>query len=62
MLGLLGALDPYKRKLNKTKGSTGSSQGLPVSEAIHKNTNAQDGNRQGVYMFDITYIWKSIMT
>ena len=47
VLGLLGALDPYKRKLNKSKGSTSSSQGLPVSEAIHKNANAQDGNRQG---------------
>ena len=50
VLGLLGALDPYKRKLNKSKGSTSSSQGLPVSEAIHKNANAQDGNRQGNYL------------
>ena len=53
VLGLLGALDPYKRKLNKSKGSTSSSQGLPVSEAIHKNTNTQDSNRQGTYSFNL---------
>jgi len=47
VLGLLGALDPYKRKLNKYKGSVSSRQGLPVSEAIHKNAGAQNGNRQG---------------
>ena len=47
MIGLLGALDPYKRKLNQTKGSASSGQGLPVSEAIHKGADSQDGNNQG---------------
>jgi len=48
VVGLLGALDPYKRKLNQTKGSGSSGQGLPVSEAIHKGADSQDGNNQGV--------------
>ena len=47
MIGLLGALDPYKRKLNQTKGSGSSGQGLPVSEAIHKGADSQDSNSQG---------------
>ncbi|XP_065891468.1 serine/threonine-protein kinase mTOR-like isoform X2 [Dysidea avara] len=46
VIGLLGALDPYKRKLNQTKGSGSSGQGLPVSEAIHKGADSQDSNSQ----------------
>ena len=47
VLGLLGALDPYKRKQHQ-RSSKRSKMGTPISKPMDKKTQGTGGGRRGL--------------